>query len=507
MRNSAKLPRSTYVEVRELTPKQLPARRDVAIERAYVNPSQPEDEANNSDKPLDDEVEEIGGQIHPLTILRKGNSDPFQAFAIPIDARVAYMMTYTKDLYLPGVYRDGNSPEIRAAGAQEMAEMVSFLHDETTAYCHLARIVAAMPKSSTGPDFVSQSLIFKVKGVASLRKRLLNSDALKDPRTSTSILLFLTAELYEGNLEAAAFHAKMIAHLLQEGIIPVDFWFLFKVVYHDMQRACLALSRSAFDLETWVPQKFAPFYMMAMEKMQKEVLHEACEKLVDASVTDPTMKSLLTEAFHCGAVFMLSLRDQKFATRQIVFYLRCRVTVFMGRLINHYLDSIALMEKDEWWDVEALRAGRVQAYLSLAVVYMIRCRAKVDTFHIGDNVAIFSANSKILSRLRELLEQDQWNDEERYARMKLMALFVGAWAEQARAMPTSSPEIEWFNIKLAAQAAKMDLRSWREVREVLLGFNYSDSLQPHGSIWFGKTMSLNAAPRGTIEQAGRLLLE
>jgi hypothetical protein len=146
---------------------------------------------------------------------------------------------------------------------------------------------------------------------------------------------------------------------------------------------------------------------------------------VDASITDPTMRSILTEAYHSNAVFMLSLRDQKFANRQTASYLRRRVTVNMGRLINHYLDSIALMEKDEWWDVESLRAARAEAYLSLAEVYIIRCRGKIDTFYIGDKVVIFSANPKILLRLRELLKQDQWNNEEKYARMKLLALFIG----------------------------------------------------------------------------------
>jgi hypothetical protein len=138
---------------------------------------------------------------------------------------------------------------------------------------------------------------------------------------------------------------------------------------------------------------------------------------------------------------------------------------------------------------------------------MIRCREKIDAFYIGDKVAVFSANPKILSRLRELLEQDQWNNEEQYAKMKLMALLVGAWAEQARAIPTSSPETEWFNIKLAAQTAKMGLQSWGEVREVLLGFNGNDALQPNGSIWFWKTMSVKVAPADGIEQAKQLLLK
>jgi hypothetical protein len=53
----------------------------------------------------------------------------------------------------------------------------------------------------------------------------------------------------------------------------------------------------------------------------------------------------------------------------------------------------------------------------------------------------------------------------------------------------------------------MGLQSWREVREVLLGFNYNDALQPNGSIRFWKTTSVKVAPADGIEQAEKLLLK
>lgn len=274
-----------------------------------------------------------------------------------------------------------------------------------------------------------------------------------------------------------------------------------------MQRTCLAFSRSAFDLDTWVPQQFAPWYSALTAEMPSEVLYEACEKRVDASVAAPIMRSIMTEAAHCLAVFVLTRKDETFAVAKIFVYLRCRVTVCIGRLINHYLDSVALMERDKWQNIDGLRVARVEAYISLAQAYVMRRRAGIDSFRMGDNVTIFNANPQILIRIRELLEQDEWNDEERYGRMKLSALFVGAWAEQAGATSTSHPETEWFNIKLATQAAKMGLRSWEDVREVLLGFNYSDWMQPNGSTWFGNRMSVREAKGDGIKQAELLLLE
>ena len=71
--------------------------------------------------------------------------------------------------------------------------------------------------------------------------------------------------------------------------------------------------------------------------------------------------------------------------------------------------------------------------------------------------------------------------------MKLSALFTGAWAEQAKAsVKNKTAENEWFSFKFADEAARMGLQNWREVREILLGFSYSDFREPNGARWFWK---------------------
>lgn len=40
------------------------------------------------------ELEVVSAQASPLRMLRRGNSDPFQTFAIPIDATVSHAMRY-----------------------------------------------------------------------------------------------------------------------------------------------------------------------------------------------------------------------------------------------------------------------------------------------------------------------------------------------------------------------------------------------------------------------------
>jgi hypothetical protein len=218
-------------------------------------------EANNQDISLvcasskdrqhyEEGLRTISGRVQPQTILYKGNSDPFQTFAVPIDARLAELLAYTRDMYLPEIFTHVNAPDVGAAVTGAMAETVTFLHDECTVYGHIAKIAAVMPRGSVAPELASQIPSFKVKGLASLRKKLMNPESLLEAKTSASMLLFLTAELYEGNLEAAATHGKMIAHLLQTRAIPLNFSFLFSALHDDTQRAYFALSRPAFDVKT-----------------------------------------------------------------------------------------------------------------------------------------------------------------------------------------------------------------------------------------------------------------
>lgn len=159
--------------------------------------------------------------------------------------------------------------------------------------------------------------------------------------------------------------------------------------------------------------------------------------------------------------------------------------VVLGRLINHYLDSVYVMENGDWQHLDQVRGARVEACTSLSQIYLIRCKGKLDTLSVGDNIRLFKANPRILRRLRNLLEQDEWNLDQHYALMKLPALFVGAWAEQARAAAKNGiAEDGWFNVRFAEQAARMGFETWGRVREVLLGFSYSDSLEPNGTRWF-----------------------
>ena len=423
----------------------------------------------------------------PQTILRKGNSDPFQAFAIPIDARLADLLAYTRDKYLPEIFTHVNAPDVQAAVVGAFAETITFLHDECTAYGHVVKVAAVMPKGSIAPELASQIPVFKLKGLASLRKKVTNSASLLDARTSASMLLFLTAELYEGNLEATATHARMIAHLLQTQIIPLNFLFLFSALYDDTQRACFALSRPSFDVKTWIPQQLGRLGVTGVEKIASQVVAELCGP-VDASIKSSSMRAIIAEANSCSAIALLTSKEKHEITdNQATFRFGCRRLACMGSIINHYIDSRERTRQMKSKDPEVVRNARMEAQVCLASLYLMRHEAKMDMFWIKNSFGVFTENRNILASLQDLLQEDDCLDQAIYARARLFALFAGAWAAYANLGSGALHELvgnEWFIAEFAAQALLMRLWSWESVEAVLKGFHFLGLLQPSGSTFY-----------------------
>ena len=72
-----------------------------------------------------------------------------------------------------------------------------------------------------------------------------------------------------------------------------------------------------------------------------------------------------------------------------------------------------------------------------------------------------------------------------YGNAKLYALFTGAQAERTLSPDRRTESYGWFNKELLALSKEMGLSKWADAKVVLKGFLYTDSVQPHGSLWWG----------------------
>lgn len=422
-------------------------------------------------------------------------------------------MEYTRDYYLPGIQRDINNPGQRVVGPEWVA-CVTFLQDEGLAYSHFARIatlLASDPKhSDMSGDFQAQALLFKSKGISMLREKMIVDPG--DPKTYNHILLLMNAEIFDRNFAAATAHAKILATLFQDGIIKDDLPFLFKIVYHDSQRATMSLTRTVLDFQDWVPKQLIPMDQLVPLNHPSAIWMGAMGLGLDPTLnSNPLLKSTMRVCKHNCLSLLMALKDKSYADANVVFYGRFYTALSMGRLVNHYLDAIdALNEHSQNWIVETqpINSDRMSASISLAMVLLLRCITRIDNVKISGNITIFNANMLIMHRLKESLMVVKDHPEDdligEYANPRLFALFIGAWLEQARAVaqmksegrfPMSTldyagtgAELGWFNCEFAAQARAMGVYKWIDVRKILQQFVYADVLEPNGALWFPWTV-------------------
>lgn len=116
--------------------------------------------------------------IHPLTILQKGNSDPFSSYAIPIKAETNETLLFYESNVLPLLvaYMEANGVSA-SAGKASWHDPFSSLHDKCAAYGLLARTAVVMSRSAApGSRLVVNSLVYKKKTSELLRARLMKGE-------------------------------------------------------------------------------------------------------------------------------------------------------------------------------------------------------------------------------------------------------------------------------------------------------------------------------------------
>jgi hypothetical protein len=173
------------------------------------------------------ETEQNQVQYHaysPLTLLQYGQPDPFASFAIAISSHVNFLMIHCRDIELPSIYRSASNPQ-GLYTTERWSSVVDSLEHPYTAYAHLTRVAATIPSSSS-PESAARDLTAQLRSraVSLLRRKITELDGIRDYRVFTAIDSMLRAEMYSDNAVEARFHAKILAHMLQNGLVAVAPW-------------------------------------------------------------------------------------------------------------------------------------------------------------------------------------------------------------------------------------------------------------------------------------------
>ena len=193
-----------------------------------------------------------------FTINMCGNSDPFDAFPIPITPRVSQLLSFCVDVYLPSAHRDAAMPQAHTL-REDWFEFNPALEDDCCAYSILTRLSRAIcPNSMQNRELAIPALKFHNRSVSILKARLQNQTAMRSPGTQAAILSLLIAANYSQNFREALFHARILSHLIQSGTITPSLRFVHYTWYYDYQRSMMSMSRACFDNECWIPTYFTP---------------------------------------------------------------------------------------------------------------------------------------------------------------------------------------------------------------------------------------------------------
>jgi hypothetical protein len=441
---------------------------------------------------------------HPSTILQKGNSDPFNAAAVPIDPQAHDVLLFYRDCLIPALHALESNSTPTVQGMRSWQESVSALHEESAAYSFLAR--SALVMSAADPPeskLALQAMAWKVKASAILRADLAHGGSQDERQIHRSICYLLITELMARNTAGAAVHAKMLSSLMRQyqKTRPLDLRFLYRAIYNDTQRASMSLSRPAFDYEIWIPEQFGPIWQSARSHLPP--LQPTVANGVDPSIEDEKLRAIFVLFRELLEWFVMITIDPSKANTLTWPFLTSRTTTGQARLVDYYLDQMSIVKSLD--DVRCHTPAKVHASLAaqdsawisactaLAALYWTRAISKNENIAVGRTSTgpvgtIYEAGPTILTKIRSALTASDESLESKHNKARLWASYVGALADQSNTQGRLDADKSWFNIRFARQAKAMGLFTWNEVKENLTGFLYADHMKPHGSQWFFKAM-------------------
>lgn len=449
-------------------------------------------------------------QVHPLTILQKGNSDPFNVSAIPIEAEIHEILLFYESNVLPLLVfcmeAGGVSSDV---GRAAWVGTLSSLLDEGAPYIYglLARTSVAMSRSAGAQPksrLAMKSMQYKNKTSELLRAHLAGGDRhLFEPQVYNAVLSMLITAVSEDRLDEAATHSRMLKHMVQMHRNwtgeDVDLGMLHKILWYDFHRASKALERMTFDSD-WMADRFQPGWQQALKTLP--AFSAQAELDLDKSIQGEKLRALFITIRHCieylGLVNSGSLTTDPSTQVSIASWM----TICQGKLINGYLDATGALGEGSRLPTQSVTSVEyhwycyAKAYIFLAALWWTRCLLGEENAPTRPASTMYNAGGRISPALREALMRSELVsnglDSLTNGRERLWALYVGAFAELHTGIGRASttrrtglePEDSWFRSELLAQAKRMHLLTWSDLRQLLQGFLYSDSLSPHGSTWF-----------------------
>ncbi|KIW18318.1 hypothetical protein PV08_02606 [Exophiala spinifera] len=421
-----------------------------------------------------------GRKPSPRTVLGKGNSDPFDSFAVTIDPWANRFMDFGKTHLIPALYQTGNrgwAPSSPAA--RNWHAGIKDLSDRCAAFGLMSYYATALTIISSDAEAAKKALVLKTKAVELLRHQLVVNDALgpgAEANLQGLIFRLFRAEVLGRNPKAALLHGIMLRRSLerQRNTGTLDLGALSVSIYHDNFRSTASMERPIFDYEDFVPAVFAAVWKRLPLVLPKEAEEDLGEP--DPSITDPRLRLTVKEMRPFFLMYSLMATKRKTnASATDWFWFLSRSETFQGQLMNRYFWLL----NDATEDTQHPAVVHLQACICLAVLFTIR--SPVNNPRVT-GIPLYDSAATILQRIAEglLIVEDCVRSTSSTALSSIPSInnsllwiyYVGSMAEM-RCQSLRTP-VGFYGNRLSAKIVEMEIDGWESLVSIFKAFLFSE---------------------------------
>lgn len=458
------------------------------------------------------------------SVLKEGNSDPFGTSLIVVDSTVSRLLEFNKKCILPSIHgREVDDGKTKTYASSYWRDSIASLQDECQGRGYLARFAAILAAVTSDRNMAATALVFKHRATELLRGKLAEHGKLqleacnrKSSRTNLcwSVYSLFTADVAARNFEAAKIHARILRHFLQPDdptVAVTDSRLLHAVLFNDIQRSSVSLTRPTFDLERLAADQIQTAVMYSEVSGSGDHTNQRYAAPIDSSLRKSDLWALLNQIRHLVAIAGAMVANPALPTDSLIVYLSTWVLICEGKLVNIIVSAD---EKKVQEKTDTLSSESEHQFGALAALYWLRRISQHEGWGVQLSLSDFKAGPIILTRLQKYLlsvdssppveESGQGGKSNSYkisdrndnvsdvtvphpsktSRLKLWVSYIAALAERASLAKRSE-----FQSRFLFGATSLGHRSWAEVRErALKSFLYDESVDPDTGAWFDRAI-------------------
>lgn len=425
-----------------------------------------------------------------------GNSDPFDAYAIPIGPVESYLLNEYLKFVIPEGIREKPGSIVYVGTAYGRTYYEHCLKDEASAYALLARNESVMNQARRNPYAAETASVlgYMAKSQAALQKRLPLVNGSENPELlctimwAASFLATIEIALQTSNVQIHMRAViKMILRYVELKKHELDAALLIYPMFTASNSALMTAARPAFDMYTWFPRVFQDTWTKA-KAFRRSGARDPKSIYIHHDVRDTTTRTIIARQWE--ALDPVHLHGTNLCTKDELLLMSAAASLEMfyhGQLLNIAADAMQYIERPGL-TFDQVQDEAAKAYIPFATLLWMHVRYLGSlgrkTFGVVTPI--------VLRRLQNAMKKSGTSptmssqQPERYAVAKLWAISMGVCAESQRQMVLGLDPAcgSWFFEAFRKQVHSMQIQSWQQASSVLGQILYNDRVRPHISEWW-----------------------